>query len=364
MGNQPRKDNFHRATFKKRRLQSGAVVEESRGYVDGPFLKESDLEQWLADHFENIDPKAVLIGTQIDLGYNLPIDMLGLLPTADFCIIELKRDAADIDDVAQLMHYASLLDQLVRSDLDRLVQNRHKQTLAEFYTAHFKKEYPGKRPRSPRLVLLAGHIPPTVESLLLYLNQKHRFCFQAMSYLSPASEPGEPKLDLVNIMTPGDELAPAGPMPGQLFMIRYRECEHGLWDELRDSRTIPCPTGEGRDRLLAALDQEAVTLLVYLDGCGYAGLVTATKESAGMGKPAAAGDPIRLKATWDVFLPRELALFQSESWQPPGDVVRLQDEELWSSITGRLRYRARKPRRVSKHGAERRPYKGSKPGTG
>lgn len=354
----------HKAILKTKRHKSGAEFDQFRGFVDGPFAKEDQLEQWVFDHFDCVVPTAIVIGRQMDLGTGFPVDLLGLLPTGDFCIVELKRDEADIDDLAQLLNYAGFLDQLVQADLDRLVSAKHGQSLAAFYSSRFNKEFPSVRPRFPRLVLVAADVPPLVESLILFLNQRHRCNFQAISYLTPASESGERELNPVDVIKPGEELSPAGPIPSPLFLFRHDETTGGLWSQVKETSIIPCGPGEGQHMILKGMEQGSVTLLIYLHRCGYVGLATILKDKTVRQKRDDGGEDLLLKLVWDVFLPRERALFQTESWQPNGQASPMTDPELWESITSRLRFRSRSRRKLASHGAKRRPYKSSKPGTG
>jgi hypothetical protein len=368
--------NFHRAIFKRRTHFSGSKVKERAGYVDGPFSREKELGEWVVENLAGISPKTALIGAQIKLGNGgiEPnneginnegiIDVLGLLPSANFCIIELKRDAAQIADVMQLIEYSRMVDELVLADLDRLLNHRAKRSLTEFYSKHFNADFPPKRPRTPTLILLAADIPPDVESLLLFLNQRHGFNFQAISYLSPGSQPGEPKLDPTTVIVPGDQLSAPGPMPAPLYTIRYREEIQGHWDTARANRLLVCPDSNELENLYNAITESSVTLLIYLEKAGYVGLAHVGKNGAAWQTQPGGNKTLALKVRLEFDLSRERALFYSEAWQPTAPIALFTDEELWGAITSRLRFRAGSSRRFASHGAERRPYQRPKPRPG
>src|SRR6266511_3294804 len=78
---------------------------------------ESKLEDLIAKDVSVLSPQLMLVGRQIPTAYGKFIDLLALDPTGRLTVIELKRDQTPREVVAQLLDYASWVQDLSYEDI-------------------------------------------------------------------------------------------------------------------------------------------------------------------------------------------------------------------------------------------------------
>ena len=104
--------------------------------------RESDLEDLLENNpeyfFENSD--VLIIGRQVQTNLKSIIDLLGIDKDGDSVLIELKRDKTPRDVIAQLLEYASFVEDLDYTQLDGIFQDYEESgiSLDEYHQDYFK----------------------------------------------------------------------------------------------------------------------------------------------------------------------------------------------------------------------------------
>ena len=78
---------------------------------------EAKLEETLAKDVSILSPKLMLIGCQIPTAYGKFIDMLAIDVEGNLSIIELKRNQTPREVVAQVLDYASWVENLSYDDI-------------------------------------------------------------------------------------------------------------------------------------------------------------------------------------------------------------------------------------------------------
>jgi hypothetical protein len=73
---------------------------------------ERDLEDYIVETPEILDPSYMLIGRQVQTDYRGVIDLLALQPDGTPVVIELKRDRTSRDVLSQTLDYASWVEEL------------------------------------------------------------------------------------------------------------------------------------------------------------------------------------------------------------------------------------------------------------
>jgi len=74
--------------------------------------REKKLHDWLEEDISLISDDLLVIGREVQTDFNKSIDLLCLNRDGDVVIIELKRDRAPRDVLAQILEYASWVDDL------------------------------------------------------------------------------------------------------------------------------------------------------------------------------------------------------------------------------------------------------------
>ena len=84
---------------------------------------EKQLEDFIVDHPEMLDPNWMLIGRQVQTDFKGIIDLLALQPDGTPVVIELKRDKTSREVLAQTLDYASWLEDLEPSRLQKIYES-------------------------------------------------------------------------------------------------------------------------------------------------------------------------------------------------------------------------------------------------
>jgi hypothetical protein len=88
----------------------------------GRLASEKQLEDFIVEKPEMLDPDWMLIGRQVQTDFKGIIDLLALQPDGTPVVIELKRDRTPRDVLGQTLDYASWLEQLEPSRLQSIYE--------------------------------------------------------------------------------------------------------------------------------------------------------------------------------------------------------------------------------------------------
>ena len=140
--------------------------------------KEIDLEILLENNpeyfFENT--KILIIGKQVTTNLNTFIDLIGIDEQGNTVVIELKRDKTPRETLAQLIEYASFIENLDYEQLNEIFHNYSGEEvgLEEYHQQYYEN---GNNQniswnKSSKLVIVAQDITPEIKQTSLYLRKK------------------------------------------------------------------------------------------------------------------------------------------------------------------------------------------------
>jgi len=158
--------------------------------------KESDLELILENNPENFfdDGKILIIGRQVLTNLGSWIDLLGLDSFGNTVVIELKRGKSPRETVAQLIEYASFVDNLDYEQLNGIFQNYigEESSLDIYHQEHFNSKNIENVSfnKASKLVIVAQDISQAIKQTALYLRKKgiDIYCMEFKYFLNYASE--------------------------------------------------------------------------------------------------------------------------------------------------------------------------------
>jgi len=141
--------------------------------------KEIDLEVLLENNPEYFfeQSKILIIGRQVTTNLNTFIDLLGVDNHGNTVVIELKREKTPRETIAQLIEYASFVDNLDYEQLNEIFQNYMNE---ETELENYHEEYFGNSDdsstiswnKSSKLVIVAQEITQEIKQTALYLRKK------------------------------------------------------------------------------------------------------------------------------------------------------------------------------------------------
>ncbi len=140
--------------------------------------KEIDLEILLENNpeyfFEN--SKILIIGRQVTTNLNTFIDLIGIDEFGNTVVIELKRDKTPRETLAQLIEYASFIDNLDYEQLNDIFQNYSGEEvgLEEYHQQYYEngESQNVSWNKNSKLVIVAQDISKEIKQTSLYLRKK------------------------------------------------------------------------------------------------------------------------------------------------------------------------------------------------
>lgn len=142
------------------------------------FKQEADLEVLLENNPEYFfeGSNVLIIGRQVTTNLNTFIDLLGTDKTGNTVVIELKRGKTPRETVAQLLEYASFVENLDYSQLSDIYRDYsgEESDLEDYHQEYFQSESDEKVSfnKSTRLVIVAQEISKEIRQTALFLRKK------------------------------------------------------------------------------------------------------------------------------------------------------------------------------------------------
>jgi len=144
----------------------------------GKIKQEADLEVLLENNPEYFfeGSKVLIIGRQVTTNLNTFIDLLGIDKAGNTVVIELKRGKTPRETVAQLLEYASFVENLDYSQLNDIYQDYsgEESSLEDYHQQYFQNELDENVSfnKSVRLIIVAQKISKEIKQTALFLRKK------------------------------------------------------------------------------------------------------------------------------------------------------------------------------------------------
>lgn len=156
--------------------------------------KEVDLEILLENNPEYFfdNSKILIIGRQVTTNLNTFIDLLGVDQFGNTVVIELKRGKTPRETLAQLIEYASFIDNLDYDQLNEIYQDYSGEdaSLEDYHQEYYKSEIAEKVSwnKSSKLVIVASNITTEIKQTAMYLRKKGLdvFCVEFKYFVNNA----------------------------------------------------------------------------------------------------------------------------------------------------------------------------------
>jgi len=158
--------------------------------------RETDLEVLLENNPEYFfeESKILIIGRQVTTNLNSLIDLFGIDNAGNTVVIELKRGKTPRETIAQLLEYASFIENLDYSQLNDIFQGYlgEESSLEDYHQQYFKNESDEKVSfnKSTKLVIVAQSISREIRQTALFLRKKgiDIYCMEFKYFETKAGE--------------------------------------------------------------------------------------------------------------------------------------------------------------------------------
>lgn len=136
--------------------------------------QETQLETLLENNPEYFfeESSVLIIGRQVTTNLNTFIDLLGIDKMGNTVVIELKRGKTPRETVAQILEYASFVENLDFAQLDEIYQGYSGEdiSLAEYHREYFgnREEEQVSFNKSTKLVIVAQEVSREIRQTALF----------------------------------------------------------------------------------------------------------------------------------------------------------------------------------------------------
>jgi hypothetical protein len=145
---------------------------------------ENRIETWLEKDISIISDDLLVIGRQVGTNFGGVIDLLCLDSNGDAVIVELKRDKTPRDITAQVLDYASWVQDLSSEQIIGLADQYlgEQGPLEQAFEKRFEEELPETLNDHHRMLVVASEIDGSTERILNYLSDTYGVDINAVSF--------------------------------------------------------------------------------------------------------------------------------------------------------------------------------------
>jgi hypothetical protein len=201
------------------------------------------LEDAICSDLEVIEPGLLLIARQVSTAHGKFIDLLACDAEGNLVIVELKRNRTPREVVAQVIDYATWVNDLTHSEVTALFRERNAgKHFEEAFTERYGVDPPERLNESHRMIVVASELDSSTERLIGYLSAKYGVPINAV-FFRHYKEDGKGYLVRSWLIDPNEAEAQASksagtkaskePWNGTDFYVSVGEGAHRSWDDMR-----------------------------------------------------------------------------------------------------------------------------------
>ncbi len=154
---------------------------------------EERLENWLEEDISIISNDLLVIGRQVSTDLGGMIDLLAVDSIGDVVIIELKRDKTPRDITAQVLDYASWVENLSNEKITEIADKylAKENSLEKAFKEKFDTEFPEVINENHKILIVASKIDRQSERIIEYLSDRYGVGINAVTFQSFKDEEKE-----------------------------------------------------------------------------------------------------------------------------------------------------------------------------
>ena len=143
---------------------------------------EARLEDWLCRDISLLNEKLLVVGRQIPLTGGGILDLLAVDEDANLVVIELKRDKTPRDIVAQILDYASCIQDFGLEELVSCTKDLLEQDFITAFKTRFEHDVPESVNRRHRMYIVATSLDAATQRIVEYLSSVHGVDINAATF--------------------------------------------------------------------------------------------------------------------------------------------------------------------------------------
>ncbi|MEM1757740.1 MAG: endonuclease NucS [Candidatus Bathyarchaeia archaeon] len=256
----------------------------------GKLSFEEHLEEWLENDISIISDDLLVIGRQVKTAFGKYIDLLCVKRNGDLVIVELKRDKAPREVIAQILEYASWVDDLSYDEIvdiaNNYLKNKEGITFEEAFERKFEEPLPDVLNESHEMLIVASDLDNQGERVIRYLSEYGiRINAVTFNYFKKGEQELVARVMLIPKSAEEVRKTKRGPPPteeelrkiaqdngvGELYSILFKELEL-LFDDWRTTKSSVAFTGRQNGSMITIFSilpdqssqQDGLKFQVYL----------------------------------------------------------------------------------------------------
>lgn len=242
---------------------------------------EKRLEDWIEKDSSLLGVDVLIIGRQVRTDYDGIIDLLAIDEEGNLVVAELKKDKTPREVVAQIVDYASWVNQLEPAKIDALAGEYLNGHLSDAFRERFDTALPESINNSHRLIIVASELDDSSERIVQYLSSEHSLDINVV-FFTCFNMDGRQLVGRSWLMDPEQvegrsEARRKVPWSGDWF-VNVGEGPTRNWDDCKKYGFISAGQGERYSKALKKL-KTGDKLFAYMKGNGYVGYGEVTAEA-------------------------------------------------------------------------------------
>lgn len=167
---------------------------------------EERLETWIEEDVSILSPNLLAIGRQVPVDFGGSIDILCLDGKGDIVIVELKRDKTPREITAQILDYASWVNDLsndkVTTVANAYLERHGSGFLDQAFRQKFRIDVPEVLNESHSMLIVGSQIDPASERIIRYLSTTYGVSINAATFQYFKGDAGEEYLGRTFLLEP------------------------------------------------------------------------------------------------------------------------------------------------------------------
>lgn len=160
------------------RVEQNQIKELSKSKLDS----ENKLENWIVEDPSILGSDILLIGRQVITEFGGRIDLLGIDRSGDIVVIELKRDKTPREIVAQVLDYASWINNLDEIKINEISAIFLGKELSKAFEEWFSEALPENINSNHKMIIVASNLDDSSERIINYLSSEYGININAIFF--------------------------------------------------------------------------------------------------------------------------------------------------------------------------------------
>jgi len=269
-------------------------LEMSLWHIDGNKLakiskqkldKESRLEKWIYADSSILGIDLLIIGRQVKTTHGGLIDLLAIDENGNLAVLELKKAKTPRDIVAQVLDYASWVNELSEIEINEICLARKGEELTALFSEFFAKSLPETINESHKMIIIASELDNATERIVQYLANKYMVNINVIlfNYFQYGSEEFIGRSYLLDPTNLEIKIESTTKIPWSGFWyFNVGEGDNRNWEDCRKYGFMSAGQGPRWKKATKRLKVND-KVFAYLNGHGYVGLGVVKAEAVRLG---------------------------------------------------------------------------------